>query len=402
LREDVVCQEDVVGQEVVTDGYQRTGNARHPFPRIEAASATSAYHGALDYAELETLGLDPEAVLDFSVNSNPYGPPPGVGAAVESTPLDRYPDREAVALRRALSHHLGVATDQIVVGNGTSELLWLVAAAFLRPRDPVVVVEPTFGEYARVSALMGAVVETWTARADLGFSVCEGAIASLLQRSRPRLMFVCNPNNPTGAVLPPEAVARWADAHPEMLLVVDEAYHSFAPGFRSALAVGADNVLVVRSMTKDYALAGLRLGYAVGCQHVIDVLTRVRPAWNVNALALAAGVAALSAASQTHLQQSLAALRRAKDALVDGLLALGLSPLPSATNFFLVAVGDGAAFRHSLLGEGILVRDCASFGLPAHIRIATRLPEENDRLLAAVRSLLQKGHVLAPEGTDDC
>jgi histidinol-phosphate/aromatic aminotransferase/cobyric acid decarboxylase-like protein len=181
-------------------------------------------------------------------------------------------------------------------------------------------------------------------------------------------------------------MADWAYTHPGTLFVIDEAYLAFAPGLRSALTVGADNILVLRSMTKDYALAGLRLGYTVSHVSVIRALSQVRPTWNVNALAQAAGLAALR--DEAHRQQSLQALARAKEKLVAGLAELGLPPLPSATHFFLVRVGDGAAFRRALLRQGILVRDCASFGLPAHVRIATRRPEENARLLETIRTIL--------------
>ncbi|MFQ5856527.1 MAG: pyridoxal phosphate-dependent aminotransferase [Anaerolineae bacterium] len=196
----------------------------------------------------------------------------------------------------------------------------------------------------------------------------------------------------TGIILPPEFIATWAHAHPQTLFVVDEAYLRFAPGLRSTLTVDEENILVLRSMTKDYALAGLRLGYAVGHEAVIAALARVRPPWNVNALAQAAGVAALS--DEAHLQRSLSRLAEAKQALVAGLSELGLVPLPSAVHFFQVPVGDGAAFRRVLLSHGILVRDCASFGLPAYVRIATRRPEENAHLLNALRSTQYAIHPL--------
>jgi histidinol-phosphate aminotransferase len=210
-------------------------------------------------------------------------------------------------------------------------------------------------------------------------------VAALLRQVQPRLVFVCNPNNPTGALLAAERLAGWAAQHPHTLFVVDEAYHFFAPGFRSMLAVRAANILVVRSMTKDYALAGLRLGYAAGAGPVVTAISRVRPAWNVNAFAQAAGLAAL--ADETYQQACLDALLAAKAVLLAGLEKSGLAPLPSAVHFFLVQVGDAAAFRQALLRQGILVRDCASFGLPAYVRIATRRPEENARLLAAVAGL---------------
>lgn len=354
-------------------------------PRPEVLEVPLAYHGAIDHAELERLGLDPDTVLDFSVNSNPYGPSPAVREALAHVALDRYPDRETLALRRALADHLGVSPAQIVAGNGTAELLGLVALAFVRPGDRVLVVGPTFGEYARATRLMGAQVEAWIARPERGFAVQPETIAHNLARVGPRLAFVCTPNNPTGVILPPEAIADWARRHPQTLFVVDEAYLAFAPGCRSALTLRADNVLVLRSMTKDYALAGLRLGYAVGHEDIVSALAWVRPPWNVNALAQAAGVAAL--ADQAHLQRSMEKLTQAKDGLVKDLKSLGLEPLPSAVHFFLVQVGDGAAFRRALIRQGILVRDCASFGLPAHVRIATRSPEENARLITTIREV---------------
>jgi histidinol-phosphate aminotransferase len=299
--------------------------------------------------------------------------------------LERYPDREALTLRRALVDRIGASPAQIVVGNGTAELLWLIALAFLHTGDRALIVGPTFGEYERVAGLMGAKVLTWTAQAEREFTVKPNEIAERLRQVAPRLVFVCNPNNPTGAILPSDVISGWADAHPQTLFVVDEAYLAFAPGLHSALDQDADNILVLRSMTKDYALAGLRLGYAVGNEAVITALWRVRPAWNVNALAQAAGVAALS--DEDHLRASVDALGQAKEKLVAALANLGLRPLSSAVHFFLVPVSDGCAFRQELLQQGILVRDCASFGLPAFVRIATRRPEENTRLVKAISAL---------------
>jgi L-threonine-O-3-phosphate decarboxylase len=354
--------------------------------RPETTAISPVYHGALDYAELERLGLDPEGVLDFSVNSNPYGPSPAVREAVARVPLDRYPDRESRALRRALAERLDVAPARIMVGNGTAELIWLVAFAFLQPRDRVLVVGPTFGEYRRTAALMGAQVQMWIARPEQEFVADPEKVEQCLWETKPRMVFVCNPNNPTGTIMPPEVMAAWAYAHPGTLFVIDEAYLAFAPGLQSVLNAGADNILVLRSMTKDYALAGLRLGYAMSHVPIIAALSRVRPAWNVNALAQAAGLAALG--DEAYRQHSLQALAQSKEKLVAGLAELGLPPLPSATHFFLVHVGDGETFRQALLRQGILVRDCASFGLPAYVRIATRRPEENARLLEAIRAIL--------------
>ena len=364
-------------------------------PRPEIGATPPAHHGALNYGELETLGLDPADIIDFSTNINPYGPAPAVAEAIANTPLDRYPDRESLALRRALAHHLAPANhlapspDQIVAGNGTAELLWLIAFAFIAPGDQVMVAGPTFGEYARCASLMGGRIELVEARAEEDFAVDPARIERALQSQRPRLAFICNPNNPTGASLEPGLIQEWAAGYPGTLFVVDEAYLSFTLNLGSALSFKLPNVLILRSMTKDYALAGLRLGYAAGSRPVIEAIASVRPPWDVNALAQSAGLAALR--DQEHLRLTLAKLRAAKDDLVGGLRRIGLRPLPSATHYFVVDVSatglKPGPFRRRLLTKRLQVRDCASFGMLAHIRIATRRPEENARLLAAIKEM---------------
>jgi L-threonine-O-3-phosphate decarboxylase len=360
-----------------------------PEPRPELSQVSDVAHGAFDFAELERLGLTAEDVLDFSVNGNPYGPSPQVQEAMARVPLERYPDREALALRRLLGHQYNVPLEHILVGNGSAEVLWLVALAFLRPGDAVLIVGPTFGEYARAATLMGAQVHYWTALPEDNFTVRPEAVLRSLQQWHPRLVFVCNPNNPTGTYLAPDAIAGWARACPQTLFVVDEAYLPFAADAASVLATAAANLLVLRSMTKAHALAGVRLGYAVGHPEVIGVLTKVRPPWNVNALAQAAGIAALH--DQAHLTRTLAQVAQAKGALVRGLHALDLTPVHSTTHFFLIKVGNATALRQALLRHGVQVRDCASFGLPEYIRVATRRPEENARLLAALARAKEEG-----------
>ncbi|MDX1523145.1 MAG: aminotransferase class I/II-fold pyridoxal phosphate-dependent enzyme, partial [Anaerolineae bacterium] len=173
---------------------------------------------------------------------------------------------------------------------------------------------------------------------------------------------------------------------PETLFVIDEAYLAFSPPAKTALAIKGNNLLIVRSMTKEYALAGLRLGYVVSHnQELIEPLTLARPAWNVTALAQAAGLAAL--ADEAHQQRSLEKLIDARQALCDNLTILGLAPVPSSTHYFLVFLNDAPAFRLNLLKQGLLVRNCTSFGLPDYIRIATRRPPENDRLVQAIKTL---------------
>ncbi len=298
-------------------------------------------------------------------------------------PLDQYPDRDCLELRTALTAFLGVAPSRILAGNGASELLWLVAMAFVRRGSRVLVLGPTFCEYGRAATLMGGRVTTWRAREEADFVPEPAEIAAHLESLRPPVVFLCNPNNPTGAVLPAEVIAGWARQHARTLFVVDEAYLPFTPCRSSTLALAEPNVLVLGSMTKDFGLAGLRLGYAAGDKDLIALLKKVQPPWSVNALAQAAGVAALR--DPGYRQRSLERLARATQELVAGLTRLGLAPVASATHFFMVCVGDGCVFRAALLRHGVLVRDCASFELPAYVRIAARRPEDNERLLAVIR-----------------
>jgi L-threonine-O-3-phosphate decarboxylase len=358
-------------------------------PRSQVLDVPLAVHGAPDHAELRRLGLRPAEVLDFSSNINAYGPSPAVRDAIARTPLDRYPDDEALALRAALAEHLGVSPQCILVGNGSSELIWLTSLAFLRPDDRVLVLGPTFAEYTRMAALMGARTTIQLAQEKIGFVLSPSEIRDVLDSRPPRLVFLCNPNNPTGTVLEADVITNWIFSHPRTLFIVDESYLAFVPGLGSAVDAKQDNVLVLRSMTKDYALAGLRLGYAAGAEKLIAALVRVRPPWSVNAVAQTAGLAALR--DQHHLCRSLELLAAAKAELMTALTELGIQVLPSAAPFFLVRVGNAAAVRRALLHKGILVRDCDSFGLPEFIRICTRRPEENARLVAALGEVIRAG-----------
>jgi histidinol-phosphate aminotransferase len=261
-----------------------------------------------------------------------------------------------------------------------------VALAFLRPGDTVLILQPTFGEYLRAAHLMGAQVRTYTCQAERAFEVDAEAILRALQQLAPRLVFLCNPNNPTGTSIPVDVIAAWATAVPQTLFVVDEAYLAFAPGVASMLTAWTGNMLLLRSMTKDYALAGIRLGYAIGHPDILRALYKVRPPWSVNALAQAAGIAALKDA--THLEQSLVQLGQATRCLVKRLQGIGLEPRPSTTHFFLLQVENASRCRQALLEQHhLLVRDCTSFGLPTYIRVATRRPRENDRLIDALARL---------------
>lgn len=361
-----------------------------PQPRAEIAALSNVAHGAFDFGELERMGLRPDEIIDFSVNSNPFGPSPRLSEALRSIVPDRYPDRECLALRRALAAQRQCSIDCVLVGNGAAELIWLVALAWLNPQRRALIIGPTFGEYARAAQMMGAAVRVWQAGPQRDFQIDMAEIEHLLAQERPQVVFWCNPNNPTGVFIPDQFLHELAGRHPATLFVIDQAYRRFVfdqpESFTPADAL-PPNALILRSMTKDYALAGLRLGYAIGRGEIIQALAAVQPPWSVNAAAQAAGLAALQ--DEAHLSRALERLALARREMIRDLLQAGLAVRPSSTHFFLVEVGDAARFRRTLLQAGAQVRDCASFGLPAWVRIATRRPEENKRLAEAVRRLWQ-------------
>ncbi|MHB8958180.1 MAG: adenosylcobinamide-GDP ribazoletransferase [Candidatus Limnocylindrales bacterium] len=364
-------------------------------PRDDA-QVEPVVHGGLDRGELERRGIDPDRVLDFSTNVNPFGSLASVHRAVAEAPLGIYPDRECRRLRAVLAERHGVGVDQLVAGNGASELIHLMAAAFVRPADRVVIVTPAFGEYERAARRAGGAVEPCWVMGDATDPgrLADAAVRRVLADAPVRLLFVANPANPTGDELPPELVIRWAADWPDTLFVVDEAYAPYTND-RTSLAGGTrPNMLVLRSMTKHVALAGVRLGYVVGPEALVERIAARRPPWNVSAVAQAAGIAALAEARGPGV--GIERLRGEKAFLVAGLAELGYAPRASSTPFFLLPVADAASTRGRLLGAGILVRDCTSFGLPGHVRISPLDRESNRRLLEAIPSA-RPPRVAAPE-----
>jgi histidinol-phosphate aminotransferase len=332
-------------------------------------------HGSVPAAELAPFGLAPADVVDFSVNTNPLGPAPGVLEALASTDWTRYPGDDEAPLRCGLALQAGVRPEQVALGNGSAELLWLIALSVLKPGDRVAVLGPTFGEYARAARVVGADV----------FEV-----RTLTDLAAARAVFVCNPNNPTGALLPRHAVQQLLHEQPDRLVVLDEAYASFvgAQRWRSEpLLSEHPNLVILRSLTKDHALPGLRLGYLLASAELAGAAEAVRPPWSVNAGALRAGLATLAPPAAAHLERAQNLVATSREILTTGFRKLGYPVQPSSANFVLVQVGDAPTFRRALLPHGMVLRDCTSFGLPEHVRIACRLPEQCHRLLQLVDQL---------------
>jgi histidinol-phosphate aminotransferase len=355
-------------------------------PRPEIGKTPAAVHGG----PRGTLDELRPVELDFSTSVNAWGPAPEVLDRVRSAPLDRYPDPECLAPRRAAAARWGCPIDEIAFGAGAAELIQAAAFAFLRPGDRVVVASPTFAEYERASSLCGARIVRHVADPP-GWGVSPEALAAAIRATNPRLAFLCTPNNPTGDALDREGVRLVADACAAVgvLLVLDQSYDVFTPEPLGTPALpGHSAVLCLRSITKDHALAGVRAGFAVGPAFVVAALNRARTPWAASVPAQAAAVAALSPAGDAHLDRTLPRLRAERERIASRLAAIGLLTVPSSTNYLLAEVRD-AAGTAAVLRErhALAVRDCTSFGLPRHIRVAARTPGDTARLLAALEAV---------------
>lgn len=356
-------------------------------------SVRASVHGAIDPSALRAEGVDPAAVVDFSSNQSPLGAAPGVARAVAGAVVDAYPDPHAAALAAALAARHAVGPEQVVCGNGSTELIRLVAQLALEPGDVALALAPVFGECEVATALAGARLERVSlthAGAGAGFFCDEPALRDALARLDPRLCWLCSPNNPTGAALEPALTAALVADHPETLFVLDEAYSDLLPEPQwERRSLEAGNLVVLHSMTKYWGLAGLRLGHAVAAPAPAARLRAAAPPWSVNACAQQAGLAAL--ADLEHHRRAVALLVAERDRLAVGLAELGWTVEPTAAGFFLIHAGDAPALRRALLDRGCLVRDCTSFGLPGHVRVSPRLPEQNALLLAAFAALTPPG-----------
>ena len=356
---------------------------------MQAVDPSRPVHGGLNVAEVRALGLRRGEVLDFSASINPLGVSPAVTEALRHLDLAAYPDPDCSELRSALAERLGLEPAGILIGNGATELIHLLARALLGTGASAAIFTPTFGEFEAACRLQGvapvhiAPVEQRRFRWDLP------AAARLIAALRPALLFLCNPNNPTGTYLGADDLEAIAAALGDAgLLVLDEAYAPFVERrWDATRLLRLGNVALLRSMTKDHALTGLRLGYLLSSRAVVERVRRFQHSWSVNAAAQAAGVAAL--ADGAHVARGREAARSGRTYLTQELGRLGLSCTEASANFLLAQVGAAAALRLRLLREHrMCVRDCASFGLPDHVRIGVRRMADCRRLAGALRQVL--------------
>jgi histidinol-phosphate aminotransferase len=328
-----------------------------------------------------------ERVVDLSSNENPLGPSPKAVAALReaAVTVNRYPDAAGTALKVALAQKWGLNPANVALGNGADEWVLLLCLALVEPGDEVIMAQGSFISYLLRATEVGARLM----RVPLKDYTHDMQAIDDAVTGRTRLVFVCNPNNPTGTAVDAAAMEAFLARVPERVpVVVDEAYYEYAvnPSFpRSVeyLQSGRRNLIVLRSFSKVYGLAGLRIGYMLAHEDVIDYMERARPPFNVNRLAQVAALAALG--DDEHVRRSIEANRVAKDFFYRELAALGLSYIPTHTNFMAVDVGrPGAEVSGPLLERGFITTATDGWGVPKHVRFSFGTPEENATFVAAL------------------
>ena len=357
-------------------------------------SAIAPYQPGKPIEELaREYGLDPARIVKLASNENPLGMPASAQAAIAQAVagLGRYPDAAGFELKAALSARYGVPQDWLTLGNGSNDILEIVALALLEPGASVVYSRHAFVVYRLATQARGA-RHVMVPTHDLGHD-----LNAMLEAIAPdtRLVYIANPNNPTGTFLSRETIetflAAVASRHgTRVTVVLDEAYNEYLEPeqrFDSvALVRKYPNLLVSRTFSKAYGLAGLRVGFAVAQPALTDLLNRVRQPFNVNSLAQVAAIAALK--DTEFLERSFQVNREGKVQLQTAFDHLKLTYVPSYANFVLVKVGDAARINLELLRRGVIVRPVAGDGLPEWLRVSIGLPEENARFISALTEIL--------------
>ena len=340
-------------------------------PRAALDGLEACEHGGAREGATEKSGLD------FSVSLNPYGPPNFVPRVIREAigDIDVYPDTDCTDLRTKLAEKFGCEQSEVLVGAGVSELVQLVALSFVKER--VVIPRHTYGEYEPAARLMGAHI-TRVEMPDL--RIDPDMIAEAMQPED--VVFLCNPNNPTGQYLSRDAIARIVEVaeRVDALVVLDEAYVDFVTGAFPAHAFPKSNLIILRSLTKSFAIPGIRIGYALSSEAIIRALEKVKVPWSVSACAQKVGAAVIDPEGDAFLAVSRARIARSKRKIEQVL------DVHTAANFYIFDVGNARGVKKELLTHGIQVRDCTSFDLPAHIRFSVRTDEENERLLRFLRT----------------
>lgn len=336
------------------------------------------------------LGIDD--VIKLASNENPLGP----SAAAKSAMLDAvnnmhiYPDANSYELKKAIAQKYQIQTENIIIGNGSDELIKLIAETYVNPDDEVIIGSPSFSEYIFAAHLMGGKIVSVPLTEDYRFDL-PAMIDTITEKTK--VMIICNPNNPTGTMVNKQEVNAFIAQVPEHILVVfDSAYAEYAEDdgqyeSGSTYVIKYPNVIELRTFSKIYALAGLRVGYGIAAAETISMISRAREPFNVNKMAQAAAVAALN--DITHVEQSRKVNHEGKKYLYDQFQQMDLKYIPTHANFIMVDVEkDSKEVFRSLMEKGVIVRTGDIFGMPDYLRVTIGTPEENQRFITALKEIL--------------
>ena len=336
------------------------------------------------------LGIPHGEIIKLASNENPLGPSPKARQAMIDT-IERahfYPDGGGYYLREAIAEHVGLSMANVILGNGSNEIIEFLGHAYLQPEDEVVVAKHSFAVYRLMAQLFGAKVVDVP---DPDFIAdLDGMLAAITPKTKE--VFIANPNNPTGTMVFQEDIDRFMDRVPEHVMVVfDEAYYEFldkAPDVLKYVRAGR-NVVVLRTFSKIQGLANLRIGYGLAAPEIIEVLQKARQPFNANGIAQAGALAGLRDAA--HMDETRRVTHEGRGFLQSEFLDMGLEFVPSHANFVLVRVGDGKKVFDALLRRGIIVRAMGSYGLPEWIRVSVGTMPQNEVFIAALRGLDREG-----------
>ncbi len=356
--------------------------------RQELNQITPYVPGKLIAEVQEEYGLTD--IIKLASNENPLGMANAARMAINHA-LDEvhlYPDGNSRSLTESLAKHLAVNQDQLIVGNGSDEVLRMIGEAFLTPNDEVIVSEPTFSQYRFIANLMGAKIRSIPLK-EYHFDL--EAIANAIS-AQTKIVFICNPNNPTGTIVSDQKLRAFLEQIPPyVLVVIDEAYYEYvqAKDYPNSIALleKYSNLIITRTFSKVYALAALRVGYGIAAPEVIATLLRVKEPFNVNLLAQVGAEASLL--EKDHLETSIRMNEAGKEYFYREFSALNLRYLPTEANFILVDLKqDGDRVFRQLLSHGIIIRPTTAFKLPNWIRVTIGTAEQNQKFIKALQEVL--------------
>ena len=334
------------------------------------------------------LGVDPSTIIKLASNENPLGPSPealeAMHAALDNAHL--YPDGSGFYLRKAIAAKLSISAENVILGNGSNEVIEFLGHAFLNPGDDVITCQYAIIVYKLLATAFGVrTIETPSPDYQQDLDAALNAITSTT-----RIIFIPNPNNPTGTLISQRTIDSFISEVPDSIIVVfDEAYFEFLDDPPDTLRFVRDgrNVIVLRTFSKIHGLAGLRIGYAIAPPEMIEVLHKTRQPFNVNSIAQTGAIAALD--DEAHLRETKLVIDQGRAYLQEQFAKMQIPFVPAAANFLMVNVGDGCAVFQKLLQRKIIVRPLKGYGLPEWVRISVGTMEENKQLIAALRDVIR-------------